>query len=185
MTKSSGYNNEFSQIYIESVFATWQMNNRPNLSVLVDMIEPDERGEKPKADTIAKWKSKYAWDGRDLAIQAEVQQKTDRELVNIRMQMMKRHAERAREIGEMAFDYLKGVGFDSSASAVSAAFKAFAEEKQSTGMEVALAQVFTMTDEDLQREMNRLLGRVKDLQADGEVVEGTLEEGMEDATSDG
>jgi len=181
----SRFNNEYSPLYVESVFAVWQMNNKPNMGVLYTMIDPDEEGNKPEPSTLSAWKSRYAWESRDLAIQAEVQQKTDRELVNIRMKMMKRHAERAQQIGEMAFEYLRDTGFDSSASAVSAAFKAFEEEKKSTGMEVALTQVFSMSDDDLQKTMNRLLARTKGLNPeDGDDIVTAESEELDNAPSD-
>lgn len=173
---ASRVNIEFSTAYIESVFATWQMHDKPTIGALIDLIEPDEQGRKPVPITIANWKEKYAWESRDLQIQVQVQENTDRELVKVRMDMMKRHAERAKDIGEMAFKYLRDTGFDSSASAVAAAFKAFAEEKQSTGMGIALAQVFSMSDADLQKKLNSLLSRVTDIENDENTVTGETEE---------
>lgn len=181
---SSRITTPFSDLYIESVFAVWQLNNKPSIASLIDLIDEDEQGRKPEPITISSWKAKYGWENRALAIQTEVQQRTDRELVQIRMDMMKRHAERSASVNQMAFDYLKDVGFDSSASAVSALFKAFEEEKRSTGMEIALAQVFTMSDEDLQKNMNKLLGRAKDLDIDGEEDVVNAETEVLDATSD-
>jgi hypothetical protein len=83
----------------------------------------------------------------------------------------------------MAFEYLKDTGFDSSASAVAALFKAFDEEKKSRGMEVALTQVFTMNDEDLQKTMNRLLGRARGLNEEDNENEVTVLSEEVDAVS--
>lgn len=167
----------FSDIYIENVFAVWEMNNKPSLTRLLDLIDADENGRKPEPITLSAWKAKYNWEGRSLSIQTEVQQRTDRELVQIRMDMMKRHAQRAKEVNDMAFKYLDETGFDSSASAVTALFKAFEEEKKSTGMELALFEVFTLSDEDLSKKMNSLLSRARDVSIEGEeIINGETEE---------
>jgi hypothetical protein len=88
------------------------------------------------------------------------------------MEMMTRHAERAQKVSDMAFEHLQTVGFDTSTSAVTALFKSFDEEKKSRGMEVALSQVFTLNDNDLQKTMNRLLSRAQglDVGEEGEEV---------------
>lgn len=174
------YNDEFPQDYIENVFSVWELYNHPGNNKLYDLIDPYEDGRKPSSATISRWKSDYAWESRAEQIQTKVQEQTDRELVQVRMEMMKRHAERAKAIGDKAWEYLDSVGFDSSASAVSAAFKAFEEEKKSTGMGIALTQVFSMSDEDLQKAMNRLLLRAEGL-SEVEILEGEQED--LDATS--
>lgn len=158
----------YTQAYRETVYSIWVINNRPSIAALSDLIEPDERGMKPSGITMNNWKTEGAWEDRANIVDVEIQQTTDRKLVEIRMEMMKRHAELSKELSEKAFEYLNTVGFDSSASAVSALFKSFDEEKKSRGMEVALTQVFSMTDEDLQKTMNRLLSRSKGLSLDEE-----------------
>lgn len=172
---SRQFNNEFPQSYIENVFSVWELYDHPNMNKLFDLIDPTEDGNKPAPTTLSAWKVKYGWEDRAESIQVKVQEQTDRELVQVRMEMMQRHAERARAIGDKAWKYLDTVGFDSSASAVSAAFKAFEEEKKSTGMGIALSQVFSMSDEDLQKAMNRLLLRAEGLDAE-DTVEGEQED---------
>jgi hypothetical protein len=158
----------FTPTYIEKAFATWELHNHPNVNALIDMLEVDENGRRPEPATIMSWKTKYGWELRSGAIQVETQKQTDRQLVQVRMDMMKRHADLAKDIENEAWTYLKETGFDSSASAVSALFKAIDEEKKSTGMGIALAQVFTMSDEDLQKHMNRLLLRARGIEEDDE-----------------
>lgn len=177
------FNEDYSEEYKNQVFAIWYLHGHTKIGSLLDFIEPDDRGRTPNPTTIQKWREQGGWDARSQQLDIEVQQKTDRELVSLRMEMMKRHAKKAEEIQEMSFAYLQETGFDSSASAVSALFKAFDEEKKSRGMEIALTQVFTMNDENLQKTMNRLLGRVRGIgnEEDSDVV--VLPEEV-DATSD-
>lgn len=155
------FNEDYTEDYKNQVFAIWYAHGHKKVGPLIDLLDPDENGHIPTPSTIQKWREHDGWDARSQQLDIEVQQKTDRQLVSLRMAMMKRHAKKAEEIQDMAFAYLQDTGFDSSASAVSALFKAFDEEKKSRGMEVALTQVFTMNDEDLQKTMNRLLGRVR------------------------
>ena len=171
MSKNDGSKTQttsFSQTYIENAFATWELHNRPSAGKLLDLLEPDDGGRKPEPITLAHWKLKYGWENRSTQILAETQKQTDRQLVQVRMDMMKRHADLAKDVMDEAWVYLKKTGFDSSASAVSALFKAIDEEKKSTGMGIALAQVFTMSDEDLQKHMNRLLLRARGLEEEDE-----------------
>lgn len=163
------FNDEYTEAYKDQVFTVWYLHGHKKIGALLDFIDPDENGRTPTPSTIQTWRERDGWDARSQQLDIEVQQKTDRQLVSLRMAMMKRHAKKAEEIQEMAYEYLKDTGFDSSASAVAALFKGFDEEKKSRGMEVALTQVFTMNDEDLQKTMNRLLGRARGLSdEDGE-----------------
>lgn len=174
----------FTPTYIEKAFATWELHNHPTIGVLIDLLEEDENGRKPEPVTIGSWKIKYGWDNRSSTILAETQKQTDRQLVQVRMDMMKRHAELAKDVEDEAWQYLKETGFDSSASAVSALFKAIDEEKKSTGMGIALAQVFTMSDEDLQKQMNRLIMRVRGVDEENEEHTITAESEDIDAPGD-
>lgn len=179
MAKARGFNRAFSELYRNECFAVWELNNHPNMKDLLTMLKPDEEGEYPSEATLTKWKTFYRWEERATDVQLKVEENTDRMLVQTRMEMMKRHAAMAQKIQDMAFDYLKETGFDSSASAVAALFKGFGEEKQSRGMEQALDKVFSMNDEDLQKTMNRLLARAKGLDVDdvdGEVVDAISSE---------
>src|ERR1035437_3073515 len=157
------HNKEFSHPYKEEIYAIWYTQNRPNMTKLQDIIKPDEFGETPAPGTLTKWRDELQWDVRADTADIEISNHTDREIVKIRMSMMKRHAEIAQDVANMAYDHLKESGFDSSTSAVTALFKAVEEEKRSRGMEVALTQVFSMNDTDLQKTMNRLLSRATGL----------------------
>lgn len=167
------FNEDYSEDYKNTVFSIWYAHGHKKIGPLIDYLDPDENGNVPTPSTIQKWREQGGWDARSEQLDIEVQQRTDRKLVSLRMKMMERHAEKAAEIQEMAFNYLQETGFDSSASAVAALFKAFDEEKKSSGMNIALGQVFNMSDEDLQKSMNRLLGRVRGVGNDedsGDVV---------------
>lgn len=169
---------DFSHAYKEDVYAIWYTQNRPSMSALHGMIEPDENGSVPAPMTLSSWRRDMAWDTRADTADVEVSQRTDREIVNIRMKMMKRHAQMAQDVAENAYAHLMEHGFDSSTSAVTALFKAFEEEKRSRGMEVALTQVFSMSDEELQKTMNRMLSKATGLDTEntvnGEVIEDAL-----------
>lgn len=172
--------NRFSHRYQELCYSIWYTNTRPSMPVLLAKLEPDEFGRIPEISTLVSWRSTYAWDTRADTADIEVSKQTDRQLVNIRMKMMKRHAEIAQDVAERAYQHLKDVGFDSSTSAVNALFKSIDEEKKSRGMEVALSQVFSLNDDDLQKTMNRLLNRASGLGEGDDVIEGKE---VDDATS--
>jgi len=175
--------------YRELVYTIWYNNGRPNMTELASKVPVDAVGDTPMAATLSKWRKDYDWDARADNTDVQVVEQTDRELVKIRLDMMKRHAEQARKIADAAFTFLteiteeNGGGFDSSASAVNAWSKAVEEEKKSTGMQIALTNIFSLSDDDLKKKMDQYLGKLSNVGAvlvaqedyeDGEVVEDAL-----------
>jgi hypothetical protein len=180
---------QFSKEYKESIYAVWYAASRPRANKIADKLPPDETGRYVKATTVDKWIKDEGWNSRADATDIEVQKQTDRKLVEMRMDMMKRHAKQARDIADDAFKFLHEEGFDSSASAVTAWVKAVEEEKKSTGMQIALTEVFSLSDDDLKKKLDQLMNRLTNvgevtITKGGEVIEGETEEvGEENAIS--
>ena len=180
---------KFSREYKESVYSIWYSAGRPRANRLADKLPVAENGNAPNSHTIDKWIKNEGWNGRADATDIEVQKQTDRKLVEMRMDMMKRHAKQARDIAESAYDFLQKEGYDSSASAVTAWVKAVEEEKKSTGMQIALTEVFSLSDDDLKKKLDQLMNRLTNvgevtISKGGDIVEGETEEvGEEDAIS--
>ena len=147
-----------------------------------NLIPKDANGETPNAITLRNWITKNDWITRANSLDIEISQQTDRELVKVRIDMMKRHAEQARVIAETAYNYLidSEGGFDSSAAAVNAWVKAVEEEKKSTGLATSLSRVYSLSDDDLKKQLDQLIGRLSNV---GEVTISSPDEEIEDAAS--
>ena len=171
---------EFS--YTELCFSIWYSAGQPSMDRLVTLLPPDEIYKTiPSVATLRGWSTDGYWMDRAQKIDADVQEGTDRALVQIRMKMMQKHAEQAAEIAEKAYQYLVTEGFDSSTSAVTGWKHATEVEKSSRGLAGALTRVFSMTDDQLKLEMDRLLaGKNLDLLVEEEkkedIVDGEVEE---------
>lgn len=154
----------YDATYQELCFSIWYSSGRISPNKLVRMIPEEENTHAiPSVDTIRFWMSTSFWEDRADRLDEKVQEMTDRALVKVRMDMMKRHAQMAAETAETAFEYLQEHGFDSSASAVSALFKSMDAEKASRGLDTALSKIYTLNDDDLKKEMDRLLAKVTDV----------------------
>lgn len=165
---------EYGIDYMETAFGIWITSNKPSMEALVTLIpEHPELNRKPSAGTLKYWKTNGRWQERADDIDAKIQENTDRHLVQVRMEMMERHARMSAEIADRAFEHLMGEdGFDSSASAVNALFKALETEKASRGLAGALTKVFALSDDDLKKEMDKLLSKVTDVGGDEDILEG-------------
>lgn len=168
-------NKVYGLSYKELVYSIWYTSNRPSIQRLSSMIPIDpENGDTPGSHTLILWYKNDAWVARADASDIELAKKTDRELIKVRMDMMKRHAKQARDIADKAFEYLQEQGYDSSASAVTAWVKSVEEEKKSTGMQIALTEVFALGDDDLKKKLDQLMGRLSNV---GEVTIKRIDDG--------
>lgn len=161
----------YSPEYKETVFQVWYAGNRLPMKRLHLSI-PEFEGGRPTPEMLNQWKVHNAWIDRANFLDDEVRTKMERELVEMRVEMMKRHAEIAKEVIEMAIEKLRDGGFDTSASAVQALKVAFEEEKRSRGAEVSLTKLNEMNDEQLSAAFRQLTGQISGVDTvDGEVEE--------------
>jgi hypothetical protein len=157
--------------YKETAFQIWYAGNRLPLKQ-VHLQLPEYEGDKPSKEVLNQWKVHEAWIDRANLLDDEVRTTMERELVGIRVEMMKRHAEIAKEVIDMALEKLRGSGFDTSASAVQALKVAFEEEKRSRGAEVSLTRLNEMDDDQLTKAFRQLTGQVTGV----DVIEGETED---------
>ncbi len=142
----------YPESYIENVRNVWYSLERPGMEKVHDAI-PDFQGNKPSIPTLLKWKERYMWDfwadGLDLQVSQQVQDK----LVAQRASMLERHAIMSQEMQDMAFDYLKAEGFDTSSSAVNAIVKGIEIERESRGISEYLVRMTQMSNDELLQEI--------------------------------
>jgi hypothetical protein len=138
--------------------------------VIHDAIPETPEGSRPGIARLKQMKENNGWIERADALNALAIQKVDNQLVNQKAEMLKRQADQALQIANVARDHLLEHGFDTSASAVSALFKATEEERTVRGISEFLVKISQMPDEDLMKEAAKLLKRSSDA-IDGEVLE--------------
>ena len=168
---------EFTDDYIERCFEVWYSMNQPtNMQILQDAIPETPEGRKPGIQMLRQLRDTYGWNERADVLNAKAIEVVEHQLIDQKASMLKRQAEQALQIANLARDHLVENGFDTSASAVSALFKATEEERVVRGVSEMMIKISKMSPEELMQEAAKLLKR------NSEVIEGETME--EDADND-
>ena len=108
----------------------------------------------------------YGWNERADVLNVKAIEVVEHQLIDQKATMLKRQAEQALQIANLARDHLVENGFDTSSSAVSALFKATEEERIVRGVSEMMIKISKMSPEELMQEAAKLLKR------NSEVIEG-------------
>lgn len=163
--------------YWEEAFQVWYASGQPKAAVKIREIIPnDEDGNKPTVTNINNAITVYGWHERADVLNTKAIEQNEMILVNQKADMLRRQAENALEIANKAKQYIVEGGFDSSASAVTAYFKATDEERTVRGVSDMLIRVSKYSPEELMERAAQLLRR-KD-SSEGEIIED--EDGSQD-----
>jgi hypothetical protein len=164
--------NEFPDEYIERVFYAWYENDRKGGSGFISTMPETEDGRKPARITVDKWMREKGWIERADALDAEVSRKMDDEIINKRMEMFKKHEQIGSDLIEkgMAFLNDKEKGITNDSTAVRAVDLGITTQRVSTGMAEAYVKISKMSDEALNKELSRLIGKKDDI-VDAEFIE--------------
>jgi len=167
MTQGQTSVREFTDDYIERCFEVWYSMNQPtNMQILQDAIPETPEGRKPGIQMLRQLRDTYAWNERADVLNVKAIEVVEHQLIDQKATMLKRQAEQALQIANLARDHLVENGFDTSSSAVSALFKATEEERIVRGVSEMMIKISKMSPEELMQEAAKLLKR------NSEVIEG-------------
>ena len=167
MTQGQTSVREFTDDYIERCFEVWYSMNQPtNMQILQDAIPETPEGRKPGIQMLRQLRDTYGWNERADVLNAKAIEVVEHQLIDQKATMLKRQAEQALQIANLARDHLVENGFDTSSSAVSALFKATEEERIVRGVSEMMIKISKMSPEELMQEAAKLLKR------NSEVIEG-------------
>lgn len=173
MTKSS-----FSDSYKKQCFDAWYLAGRPSeISKVRSMLPPNEYGDVPSLSALNRWRSEMAWEMYADDLDSRAIQISDNNLIATKVAMLKQHQEDAATIAKKALETIKADGFDSSASAVTAYFRATEEQRKTAGFSDLLERLDKMTNNDVEAEIRALLSRASanDQIVDAGVVDSVME----------
>lgn len=157
---SDGKFQDYTEEYKEICFQAWYTAGRPSSTHRIrDIIPEDVFGRKPVVSMIDAWRKEKMWDFRADELDVKAIAIVDNDLVMQKVEMLRRHAERARTLSEKAMDFLIEDGFDSSASAVNAYFRGTEEERLTRGIGDMIVKMSKMSDADLKDEIIKRLQR--------------------------
>lgn len=149
---------DYSEEYIDNVFYKWHGADRVISQAFITQLEPDLNGRTPTRESVIKWKDSRGWVERADALDAEISVRKDQEIIDLRMEMFKKHAEIGGQLVEKGLSYLQEHGVENSASAIRAIDLGLTTERISTGLAEVYVKISKMSDEALTKELQKLIG---------------------------
>lgn len=158
----------------------WMAAGHPeNIKKIMDIF-PEEDGRRPSYHAIGTWISKYDWQGRAEIIDSKAIEVATESIINIKAEIMRQQFQDSVLIAQKALQHLASGTFDSSASAVSAYFRATEEQRRAVGISEIIEKMLKMNDDELEKE---ILDRIRRATEAGQIIEGEIN-GEEDEESD-
>lgn len=150
----------YTDPYKEQIFFLWYKGGRKLSNRFANSL-PEENGQKPTFKTVEQWRDKFGWIARAEALDLEISTGLQKEVINERMEMYQEHVDIAHKLLTKAKEFLEGHSIEDMADALKAIALATELERTSVG-QVALGQkVIAMSDDQLTRELNKLLSPAK------------------------
>lgn len=160
MTSGESSNRAYTDEYIERCFEVWYSMNQPiNLAILQERLPETTDGKKPSVSHLRHMRDGNGWIERADALNAKAIEKVEHQLIDQKADMLKRQAQSAFEIAQVAKDYLLERGFDTAASAVAGIKWAQEEERTVRGVSEMMIKISKMTPDELMQEAAKLLKR--------------------------
>jgi len=158
MGHHSPHHNDFSDGYIQSIFALWYKSGKPNAKRLQPMItEPDPiQGVVPTISVLnGIIKNNFIEQSRML--DEEVTQNLSNTLVAEKIAMLQRHAKVAVEMQTMGLEYLRENGVGGARNAIQLLVEGLEIERGAVGAPQIAQRLLNLSDEQLVAELTDLV----------------------------
>lgn len=158
----ASYSGEFKA----SVFQAWYSNEEPPANVLLDILGKEGifdqvTGYYLNENTLSFWISTQ-FPAYAAVLDSQFVRQMDSQLVEAKVQMVKRHLEVMGKLQDKAWEYIDAHGLENSRNAITALFKAVAYEREARGLPVgAFEKISEMTDEELEESFKELVAEVE------------------------
>lgn len=161
-----------------SVRAVWYANGCPSIKKLEEMklVPADEQGKVANYHQITHWFDDEQWTQWRDVMNAELSVQIEKRLMTERMKLVKEQLDQSGKIRRKAYAEIEEHGFDSSASAVSAFFKASEEERGLMQIDKMIAELAEKDTAEIQREFKELAERAGLTMVEGEIKENDNEQ---------
>lgn len=168
-----GIGKEFPREYREEVFQIWYRAGRPSIHKLRPLLSPaDLDGRVPSEEALGIWRKDDGWVIRADDLDTEVARRNDRDAIQQKLEMLRRHAAVSMTLIEKGSKFLETTGITKAADAIRAIALGMEGESRSRGFRVALDSMGKKSDEELVHYLEQLVGQatgVGDDVIDGEV----------------
>lgn len=163
----------FSGNYKEEVFALWYESGKKISNKFSNSL-PEENGNRPSPKTVEKWRDQFGWLQRADILDAELSQVLQTKIIDKRIKMYEEHSKIADELIQKGRTFLRTVELRDASDAIRAISLGVEIEKESIGQAEVGRRLLTMSDDQLNKELERLIGKPKALSdniIDAEVAE--------------
>jgi hypothetical protein len=143
--------------YREACFLIWYKNGRPSLRKLAPILPIASVGKRATEWALRAWYKKDEWKKRADGMDAEVSREINKEAIEEKILMLKRHADASGKLIKMGVDYLEEHGITKGVDAIRAVTKGMEMERAARGMPIALSEMDTWSDEQLVRYVEKQL----------------------------
>ena len=168
--------------YKEACFLIWYKNGCPSLRKLAPIVPISSVGGRATEWALRAWYKKDEWKKRADGMDAEVSREINKEAIEEKILMLKRHADAAGRLVQLGLDYLDSHDLDKSADAIRAIATGIEQERAARGMPIALNEMEKLTTEQLVRYVEKQMSTATPLLPDE--VEGEQEEQPDEAADD-
>ena len=162
----------YTEQFVESCFYLWVENGCTFGRDLLDKLPKTEKGNRPNLITLQKWSEDHGWVERADALNAEASLALNKTAIERRVEMYEKHAKIGEELIKMGREFLnkqiENGGIKSENAALRAIELGVSIEEKSVGFADLARKLGDMTNEQLDRELQKLLGTKKD----AEFIEG-------------
>ena len=164
----------YSEIYKENVFVLWYDGNRKISNKFANSLPEDENGQRPTFKTIEKWRDEFGWMQRADALDGELSRKLQDEVINKRIKMYEEHVTVSNKLIELGKDFLDNHKIEEMSDALKAISLGVEIQRVSVGQIELGQKILRMSDEQLNKEIYRLMGKSDELE--DEIIDVPKEE---------
>ena len=149
----------FRQEYKDACFYIWYNAGKPTVKDLLDLIPfPDTNyGQKPTTASLYTWVNDL-FIPRAEELDRGVKETLDKEVIAAKVEMLERHAKLGKQMQNLSWEYLEAHKDELTPnSAVRMLVEGRRIEMESIGIPEALLRMSSMTDQELQEEVAKLI----------------------------
>lgn len=166
----------YSDQYKEQTFVLWYDSNRKISQKFANSLPEDENGQRPTFKTIEKWRDEFGWMQRADALDGELSRKLQDEVINKRIKMYEEHVTVSNKLIELGKDFLDNHKIEEMGDALKAISLGVEIQRVSVGQIELGQKILRMSDEQLTKEIYKLMGKSDELE-DTEIIDVPAEEG--------
>lgn len=165
----------YSDQYKEQTFILWYDGNRKISQKFANSLPEDENGQRPTFKTIEKWRDEFGWMQRADALDGELSRKLQDEVINKRIKMYEEHVEVSNSLIAKGKDYLENHPIEEMGDALKAISLGVEIQRVSVGQIELGQKILRMSDEQLNREIYKLMGKSDEIE-ESEIIDVPAEE---------